>query len=58
MATPGQAVFGRDKLFKLTSAIYWRVVIAVKQFQVDINNVRENSRRVTHDYTIGDLVYM
>ena len=25
---------------------------------MDIDNLWENSRRVTHDYTVGDLVYV
>ena len=53
-----QAVFGRDMLFNLTSVVYWRVATAVKQRQVDIDNVREKSRRVEHDYQIGDQVYV
>ena len=40
MATPGQAVFGRDVLFNLASVFYWRVTIVAKQRQVDIDNVR------------------
>ena len=58
MATPGQAVFGRYVLFKLTSVTDWRVVTAAKKQQVDIDNVRENARRVTHDYAKGDRVYV
>ena len=51
-ATPGQAVFGRDILFNLTSVLDWKVVTAAKQRQVEIDNVRKNARRVTHEYTI------
>ena len=58
MNTPGQAVFGRDMLFNLASVIEWRVVTATKQRQVDIDNVRENTKRVTYDYAIGDQVYL
>ena len=50
MATPGQTIFDRDMLFKLTSVVDWRVVTAVKQRQVDIDNFEENVRQVTHDY--------
>ena len=56
MATPGQAFFGKDILFNLTSVIDWRVATAAKQRQVDIDNVKENAKRVTHDYTTGDRV--
>ena len=58
MATPVQAVFGRDMLFNLMSVVDWQVVTAASQRQVDIDNVRENARWVTHDYVIGNLVYV
>ena len=58
MATLGQAVFGRYVLFNLTSVVDWRVVIAAKKSQLDIDNVRENAKRVTHDYAIGNQVYV
>ena len=56
--TPGQAVFGRDMIFNLASVIDWRVITAGKQQQVDIDNVQENTRGVTHDYAISNLVYL
>ena len=40
MATPRQSVFCRDMLFNIASIIYWRVVTADKQLQLDIDNVR------------------
>ena len=58
MSTPGQAVFGRDILFNLDSVIYWRVATAANQRQLDIDNVRENAKRLTHDYAIGNRVYV
>ena len=58
MVTPGQDVFGRDILFYLAPVIDWRVVTATNQRQVDIDNVRENSKRVTHEYAVGDQVYL
>ena len=58
MATPVHAFFVRDMIFNLTSAVDWRVVTSVSQRQVDINNVRENSRRVLHIYLIGNQVYV
>ena len=54
MATPGQYVFGRDMLFNLVSVLDWKVVTPKKQLQLDIDNVRENARRITHDYEICD----
>ena len=41
MDTPGQAVFGRDMLFYLMSAVYWQVVTTATKHQVYIDNVRE-----------------
>ena len=58
MATPVQAVFGRDMLINLASVVDWEVSTAAKKRQVDINNVRENTNQVTHDYAIGDQVYV
>ena len=58
MAIPGQAVFDRDMLFNLTSVVYWLVVTAAKQCQLDIDNIRGNAKQVTHDYAIGDHVYV
>ena len=49
MATPDQAVFGIYMLLNLASVVDWRVATAVKQRQVDIDNVRENAKRVTYD---------
>ena len=57
-ATPSQVVFCIDLIFNLVPFIYWRVITAGKQQQLDIYNFQEKSRRVTHDYTIGDLVYV
>ena len=58
MATPDQAIFVRDMLFNPASVLDWQVVTAVKQRQVEIDNVRENAKRVTHEYGIGNLVYV
>ena len=52
--TPRQALFDRDLLFNLTSVFDWRVVTTSKQHLVDIDNVRENYKRFTNDYAIGD----
>ena len=50
----GKSVFGRDIIFNLASVIYWRVITAAKHRQVDIVNVQENAKRVTHDYAVGN----
>ena len=58
MPTPGQAIFSSNKLFNLSSVVYWNVATAAKQRQLFIDNVSENAKRVTHDYAIGDWVYV
>ena len=58
MATPSQAVFVRDMIFNLAPVVYWQVVATVKMRHMDIDNVQENSRQVTHEYEIGDQVYV
>ena len=58
MATSGQAVFGRYMLFNLAPVVDWRVVTAANQHQLDIDNVKENANQVTHDYAVGDQVYV
>ena len=45
-------------LFNFASVIDWQVVTAAKQRQEDIDNVRENSKQVTHNYAIGDQFYV
>ena len=45
-------------LFNLALVVDWRVATAAKQHQVDIDNVRENAKQVTHDYAIGNQVYV
>ena len=58
MATPIQAVFGRDMLCNLMPVVNWQVVTAAKDWQVDIDNVQENDRWIMHDYAIGNWVYV
>ena len=58
MATPGQAVFGRDMIFNLESVVDWKFATTENQRQVNIYNVCENSRQITHEYAIGDQVYV
>ena len=56
--TPGQLVFGRDMIFNLSTVVDWKAITARKQAQVDRDNLRENANRVSHDYAIGDQVYV
>ena len=45
-------------LFKLASVVDWKVVTIAEQRQVDIDNVIENSKQVTHDCANYDQVYV
>ena len=45
-------------IFNLASVVDWQVITAGKQRQVDIDNVQENDRQVTHDYAIGNILYL
>ena len=58
MAMPVRAVFGRGMLFNLASVVDWKISTAANQRQVDIDNIIENARQVTHDYIIGDQFYV
>ena len=58
MATPDHYIFGRYMQFNLTLAVDWRVKTAANKRQVEIDNVHESSRQVTHEYAIGNLVYV
>ena len=53
-----QSVFGRDMISNLASVVYQRVLTAEKQQQVEIDHVQEKARIVTHDYIIGNQVYV
>ena len=55
---PGQAVFGGDMLFNLMSIVDWYIVTSRNKRQVDIDDVCKNARRVSHDFTTGDLFYV
>ena len=45
-------------LFNLASVVDRQVETTARKRQVDIDNVRENAKQVTHDYPIEDQVYV
>jgi hypothetical protein len=57
-ATPAELVFGRDMMFNIKSIVDWKALSIRKQKAVDAANVRENARRINHDYQIDDQVYI
>ena len=58
MAALVQDIFGRYIIFNLMSFVDWLAVNAETKRQVDIDNVWGNARPVTHDYAIGNQVYV
>ena len=45
-------------IFNLASFIDWRVITTGKQRQAVFDNFRGNTRRVTHDYAIDNIIYV
>jgi hypothetical protein len=57
-ATPAQLVFGRDMLFDLSFTADWQGIKNRRQQSIDSSNLRENSRRIAHQYRVGDQVLL
>ena len=57
-ATPGAAIFGRDMLFGIPFLADWSDIGRRRQQLVDKANKRENMKRVSHDYCVGDKVML
>jgi hypothetical protein len=55
-ATPGQLVFGRDMALNIKHIADWNYMQQRRQRTAAINNRKENSRRIPHQYKIGDEV--
>ena len=57
--TPAQLVFGRDMIFNLRTVANWKDTSESKQRQqVDLNNLRSNTKRVDFGYQPGQQVYI
>lgn len=55
-ATPTQLVFGRDAMFNIPFKANWDYIKQRKQKIIDMNNQKENKKRLTHQYQIGDQI--
>ena len=56
-ASPGAAIVGRDMLFAVPFiADFWKKIGGYRQHQTDLNNKRENKKRVDYDYKAGDKI--
>ena len=49
-ASPGAAIFGRDMLFDIPYIADWNKIGDYRQHQPDLNNKRENKKRIDYDY--------
>ena len=56
--TPGQLVFGRDMILNVKHEANWEYIRARKQKIIEKNNKSENSKRIAHQYTVGDQVLL
>jgi len=57
-ATPGQLVFGRDMILNTPYVADWTAIKARKQELIRKNNKIENSKRIPHQYRVGDKVML
>ena len=55
---PGAAVFGRDMLFDIPYLAGWMEIGKRRQFLVDQDCEKKNSRRIDFDYTMGQKVLL
>ena len=55
-ATPTQLVFGRDAMLNVKFEANWHLIKQRKQRRIHENNLRENNKRIPHQYKAGDKV--
>ena len=57
-ASPCQLVFGRDAILPIKHRAEWKLIKDRKQKLININNKRENAKRIPHTYRVGDKVLL
>ncbi len=55
-ATPTQLVFGRDAMLNVKFEANWQLIKQRKQRRIQQNNLKENNKRIPHEYKVGDKV--
>jgi len=55
-ATPAQLVFGRDMVLPISFEADWEAMRAAKQKQIHEDNIKENKKRIRHEYKPGDEI--
>ena len=53
-ATPGQLVFGRDMRLPIQIKTDWARIRQRKQDMINVNNRKENAKRIEHKYRVGE----
>ena len=56
--TPSQLVFGRDAMLNILHKADWSLIKQRKQRLINLNNKRENAKRKTHTFQVGDKVLL
>ena len=54
--SPGQLAFGRDMTLPLKIHCDWNRIVTRRKTQAVTDNQKENSRRIRHEYKIGDKI--
>lgn len=55
-ATPSQLVFGRDAILNVKFSVDWNKIRQRKQALIEMNNQRENAKRMKYTYEVGHKV--
>ena len=55
---PGQLVYGHDMILPIKFKADWALIEQQKQICINKSNKRENSKRIKHNYKIGDKVLL
>ena len=55
-ATPGQLIFGRDMLLPIQIKTDRARIRQCKQDIINVNNRKENEKRIEHKYHVGEKV--
>ena len=54
--SPMQLVYGRDAILNIQHTTDWTRIKKRKQKLIKQNNIRENSKRIKHTYSVGDKI--
>eukprot|EP00957_Ditylum_brightwellii_P073687 5599314-Ditylum_brightwellii.AAC.1 len=54
--TLGQLIYGRDMLHDIKHAVDWELIRLRKQKIIGYSTARENTKHISHDYVVGDVV--